>query len=219
MKNIIITGVSRGIGKALAEKFLSEGWFVIGTSTDGEHNLQNEKLVVYALDLSKPTDIEHCAQQIQESGKEVDVLINNAGMYDDRDSGPEINIDVLRKTLEVNLIGPIDFTQRILNLIKTDGHIINVSSRQGSMDYASNPGDPAYRISKSGVNMFTRILSFYVKDKGIIVSAVHPGSVQTDMGMADAPMTPAEAADDLYKLAISKPETGQFWFKGEKFPW
>lgn len=53
----------------------------------------------------------------------------------------------------------------------------------------------------------------------ITVSSVHPGWVKTEMGGDDAPMTPAEAAEHIYTLAISNPETGQFWFKGEKYPW
>ena len=55
--------------------------------------------------------------------------------------------------------------------------------------------------------------------RNITVSSVHPGWVRTDMGGSDATMSPEEAAEYIYKLGISRPETGQFWFKGKKYPW
>ena len=139
-------------------------------------------------------------------------------MWIDPDNGPDVVIDLLRKTLEVNLIGTIDFTQKILSLVEDQGHIVNISSRQGSLGYASNTSDPSYRISKAALNMFTRILAIHLQDK-ITVSSVHPGWVKTDMGGQNADMEPQEAAKYIYDLAVSRPETGQFWFKGEKFPW
>lgn len=103
-------------------------------------------------------------------------------------------------------------------VINSGGHIVNLSSRQGSLNYVHEMKNPSYQISKAGVNMFTRVLSFQLKDK-IRVSSVHPGAVLTDMAAADADMKPEEAAEYIYNLAISKPETGQFWFKGKSFPW
>ncbi len=218
MKNVVITGVSRGIGKALAQKFLAAGFFVIGTSTKGQTDLKHENLIVLQLDLSIPQSIEQCAIKILDLNKPIEILINNAAIFVGQDDKKQIYLDVLRKTLEVDLIGQIDFAQRVLTAIKDNGHIVNVSSRFGSLTNTTDLGDPSYRISKAGLNMFTRILASKLKNK-VTVSSVHPGSVQTDMGMAGAPMTPEEAADDLYQLAVSRPESGQFWFKGEKLPW
>lgn len=219
MKNILITGVSRGIGKALAQKFLAENYTVTGTSTTGTSNIEHENLTVLPLDLSDTTSIVNCTKQILDQGKTFEILINNAGIYmEGFDDGPEVNIDTLRKTLEVNLIGQIDFTQRILSKIEPSGHIVNITSRMGSMDYTAGASDPAYRISKAGMNMVSRILAARLKDQ-ITVTAVHPGSVQTDMGLPDAPMTPAEAAEDIYNIATSRPESGQFRFKDDQFPW
>lgn len=130
-----------------------------------------------------------------------------------------INIKYLRETLEVNLIGTINFTERIIPLMNLGGHIINISSRAGSLehvDYTLNY--PSYRISKTAINMVTRILAVRLKEK-IKVSSIHPGWVKTDMGGDDASMEPKEAAEDIFKLANSDVESGQFWFKGEKFPW
>lgn len=216
--NVLITGISRGIGKALALKFLSEDSLVIGTSMDGTVDFSHENLKSIPLDLSNSVSIKDCVDTVKSVGLEIDILINNAGILVDDDGDPDINIDVLRKTLEVNLFGPIDFTQQLADIISPQGHVINISSRQGSITNTENSLIPSYKISKAGVNMFTRILAARFKDK-FIVSSVHPGAVKTAMARPDANMEPEEAAEYIYKLAISKPETGQFWFKDEKFPW
>jgi NAD(P)-dependent dehydrogenase (short-subunit alcohol dehydrogenase family) len=220
MKTILITGVSRGIGRALAKRFLDNGDFVIGTSIKGITDLRSADLAVFSLDLSKPESIKECAEKICALGRKIDIQINNAGMVIEKEvSQPKINIDYLRQTLEVNLIGTIDFTERVIDLLNNGGHLINISSRAGSLahtEYTLNY--PDYRISKTAINMVTKILALRLKGK-VTVSSVHPGWVKTDMGGDEADITPEEAAEDIFKLANSKVETGQFWFKGEKFPW
>lgn len=218
MKTILITGVSRGIGKALAERFLKNGDFVIGTSTKGASDWTHKNLTVLKLDLSKSESIEECAGQITALGKKIDVLINNAGIWSGAEDDPVLRMKDLRKTLEVNLFGTADFTERILPLVNDGGHIINISSRAGSLSYVHDAEYPDYKISKAALNMFTRMLAIRFKDK-ITVSSVHPGWVKTDMGGLDADREPEEAAEDIFKLAYTPVETGQFWFQGEKFPW
>ncbi|HEY0010922.1 MAG TPA: SDR family NAD(P)-dependent oxidoreductase [Candidatus Paceibacterota bacterium] len=223
MKTALITGASRGIGRALAKKFLNEGYFVIGTSTGGKLSYENENLASVQLDLASPGSIKECSNEITALGKKIDILINNAGIWagdeSEEESPNEVRIDWLRQTLEVNLIGTIDFTQRVLPLISESGHIVNVSSRAGSLGHAHHANYPDYKISKAALNMFTRVLSFQLEGKGIIVSSVHPGWVRTDMGGDDADLSPEEAAEPIFKLATSDVETGQFWFNGEKFQW
>ncbi|MDP2665744.1 MAG: SDR family NAD(P)-dependent oxidoreductase [bacterium] len=220
MKTVLITGASRGIGRALAKKFLDSGYFVIGTSTTGRIDIKNDDFKTFQLDLSKPESIEKCARDIAESGKKIDVLINNAGTVVEEEVGePAIVIDYLRKTLEVNLIGTVDFTEQIILLMNDGSQIINISSRAGSFgakDYTLNY--PSYRISKAGLNMVTKILAARLANN-IKVSSVHPGWVKTDMGGEEADIAPEEVAEDLFKLVNSDIETGQFWYKGEKFPW
>lgn len=218
MKTVLITGVSRGIGKALAERFLQNGDFVIGTSTKGTSDWTHENLTVLKLDLSKSESIEECAERIAALGKKIDVLINNAGIWSGAEDDPVLRMKDLRKTLEVNLFGTADFTDRILPLVNDGGHIINISSRAGSLSYVHDAEYPDYKISKAALNMFTRMLAIRFKDK-ITVSSVHPGWVKTDMGGSDADREPEEAAEDIFKLANTHVETGQFWFQGEKFPW
>lgn len=220
MKTVLITGASRGIGRATAEKFLAESWFVIGTSTSGKVDIDSSNLISVKLDLSSSQSISEAVLKINELGKEIDVLVNNAGIVVDEEEGENrINIEYLRKTLEVNLIGTIDFAEGVIPLIKEGGKIFNISSKAGALgfeEYKSNY--PAYRISKAGLNMFTRVLEVRFEGK-IKVYSVNPGSVKTDMNGPDGEREPSEVADDIYKLVLSDVESGQFWYKGENFPW
>jgi len=218
MKTVFITGLSRGIGKALAQKFLEEGWSVLGTSITGEVDFTNEHLRVFRLDLSDDRSIAECAAAVSNSWARLEILINNAGILLD-EGEPSIVIDKLRGTLQVNLIGAIDLTQRLLHLINKGGHILNISSSAGSLTTLHHGDYPAYKISKAALNMFTSWLAFTLKDK-ITVSSVHPGRVRTDMGGGEGDMDPPEAAEYIYATATKQDiETGQFWYKGEKFPW
>ncbi len=227
MKTALITGVGRGIGKALADKFLSEGWKVIGTVQSTAASTPHKNLSVYQLDLANPLSIAKRAEQIGRMEPRIDVLINNAGIMPDKD---EVRVvpSKLRETLEVNLIGTIDFTERIIPIMNKEGHVVNMSSQAGSLAEADIMEDthepyhyPAYKISKTALNMYTRTLAVRMDHEktGIIVSSVHPGWVKTDMGGEEAPTTPEQAAVEIFKLAVSRPETGQFWYNGQKFPW
>jgi len=218
MKTVIITGVSRGIGKALAERFLNNGDFVVGTSTKGTADFTHENFLVFQLDLSRSRSIKQCTKKITDLNKKIDILINNAGIWSGTEDDPVIHADQLKRTLEVNVIGTADFTEHLISLVNDGGYIINISSRAGSLANTKDAYYPDYQISKAALNMVTRILAIRLEGK-VIVSSVHPGWVKTDMGGTDADIEPQEAAEDIFKLANSKIETGQFWFKGEKYPW
>lgn len=219
MKTILITGVSRGIGKATSQRFLKNGDFVIGTSTKGVANWKHKNLKIFELNLSHSNSIKNCVKKVKKLNRKIDILINNAGIVvEDEINKPTINIKYLRETIKVNLIGTINFTEKIIPLMNSKGHIINISSSAGSLNGPYRLNYPAYRISKAALNMVTRILAIRLNGK-IIVSSVHPGRVKTDMGSSDADMEPKEAAQDIFKLANSKIQTGQFWFKRKKFPW
>jgi NAD(P)-dependent dehydrogenase (short-subunit alcohol dehydrogenase family) len=223
-KTVIITGVGRGIGKATAEKFLAEGWQVVGTY----HRTQPAEqagLISIQMDLAKPESIAAAAEQIKNKISRVDALVNNSGIILDYEE--KVILEKIRGTFEVNLFGLIDFTEKILPLISEGGHIVNVTSRYGSFsEMPIKESDVVgYRLSKASLNMYTRILAFMLRDKKINVSSIHPGWVSTDMGNKVASSTekpdrePAEAAQDIFALATSNGPSGKFWFQGEEFGW
>ncbi len=221
MKTVVITGISRGIGKALAEKFLKEGYGVIGTSTKGSTDIKNPNLNILTLDLSLHDSIVTATKNIASMTKTIDILLNNAGIAAD-EKPREMSIAALRKNLEVNLFGLIDFTEQLLPYISPNGQIVNTASVMGSLTTPLDENEldyPAYRISKTAVNMYTKTLASRIKNQGIIVSSVHPGWVKTDMGGDGATREPSVAADEIYRLATTPHETGLFWFDNEIFPW
>jgi NAD(P)-dependent dehydrogenase (short-subunit alcohol dehydrogenase family) len=221
MKTVIITGASRGIGFAVAKKFLNEGWQVVGTSTSGNINPEFDRLIAFPLDLSKPESIKSFSAKVRELLPHIDVLVNNAGIHLEDDYEKKLSFDSLRQTLEVNLIGTADLTEQLLGLVIPDGHIINVSSMAGgfSGDQLTDGYYPAYRISKAALNMYTYTLAGRLKGAKVTVSSLDPGWVKTDMGGEEADRSPEEAARDVYNLAIQNVPSGKFWLDGKERGW
>lgn len=223
-KMVVITGIGRGIGKALADKFLSKGHFVLGTTKDGACSYSHDRLQILSLDLMLSESIALSTKEIAGIGNKIDILINNAGVLLDED---EIVVmpEKLRQTLEVNLIGTIDFTERLIPHLSEAAHIINISSTAGSIGKTGHgsshhPGHyPSYKISKAALNMYTRTLASRLAGMRTTVSSVHPGWVRTDMGGEEAPRSPDDAAEKVYEFALSNPKTGNFWFDGKKLSW
>ena len=224
MQTALITGVGKGIGKALAIKFLNEGYAVIGTSIGGILDYSNKNLRVFTLDLRLTESIAEAVSNTAKIGTKIDFVINNAGVLLDEEENAVIP-EKLRQTLEVNLIGSADFTERILPFVKPGGHIIFISSTAGSIERTGQALNhwpnlyPAYKISKAAINMYMRTLALRLKAQNIVVSSVHPGWVKTEMGGEEAEIFPEESANWIYKIAVSRPETGQFWFQDKKLPW
>ncbi len=224
MKTIFITGINKGIGRALAEKFLNENYFIIGTYHREKPDLENKNIYTCGLDLSSPQSIASCAEKIIGLKKKIDILINNAGVLLDEEE-TKVVTEKLRQTLEINLIGTIDLTEKLIPIMNRGGHIINISSTAGSLEKAGKAEShypyhyPSYKISKAALNMYTRTLALRLKECDVTVSSIHPGWVRTDMGGSEAPTSPKEAAESIYQIATSNPKTGEFWFKKENLPW
>ncbi len=238
MKTVLITGVSSGIGQALAKKFLAENFAVIGTSLTGKVDFDDKNLTIYQLDLTSTDSMnefhKHVFKKCEADKTPIDILINNAGvMFDDDET--HVYVETLRKTLEVNLLGAVGTTEFLIPCMSTNGHVIFISSAAGSLadtgsiEKSRKPYHyPAYKISKCALNMYMRTLALRFKHEGpinnkngdyITASCINPGWVKTAIGGDDADLTPEQAAENIYKLAITRPETGQFWWNGEKYPW
>lgn len=216
MKTVLITGASSGIGLATAKKFLSEGWSVIGTSPSGGTLFDGVESI--KLDYLMPATIQTAVGKIEKMGKNIDVLVNNAAINEDGEK-QDAEIRRLKKTLDVNLIGPIEFTEKLVPIISEDGHVINISSFSASLTEFPewNWLMPTYRISKAAIDMYTKVLAKRLTN--IKVSALDPGWVKTALGGENAPRTPEEVADEIFNLANTDVETGNFWFKGKKRSW
>jgi NAD(P)-dependent dehydrogenase (short-subunit alcohol dehydrogenase family) len=225
MKTAIVTGTSRGIGKATAELFLQKSWKVIGTYNNNATDLESPNFVSLKLDLGSKESIATAVEEIKKESQTIDALVNNAGICVDGQT-ETLTMENLRETFEVDLFGQVDFTEQLIPLLQEDSRIINVDSIYGAQSFPINDKThPAYRIAKAAFNMYSRVLAFKLKDQGVIVSAIDPGWVKTDMGLKSATETdspdrePEEVAQEIYDLATKDIESGFFWLNGKKRDW
>ncbi|MRX70140.1 NAD(P)-dependent dehydrogenase, short-chain alcohol dehydrogenase family [Flavobacterium resistens] len=212
-KTVLITGASRGIGLALAKCFLKNNYNVIGTSTTGkiksfEHpNFKNLKL-----ELSDEKDINNIAQFLKNNNIEISILINNSGIGPDLDT-LKPDIESFKKTFDINVIGTVFLTELLEPFIKMNGKIINISSKMGSIEFCALTDSTAYRMSKTALNMYTKILSNRLINKQSVAS-VHPGWVQTDIS-PNSSINGRLLADDsglkIFNFILSDFKTGIFW--------
>lgn len=216
MKNIIITGTSRGIGNALAIKFAQEGHKVLAISRKVNANLlQNENITCLSVDLSKAEELLKIEHFLSSSWKQVDVIIHNAGSILLKPFA-ETTVEDFRKVYEVNVFGVVALTKLALPFLKSGSHVITISSMggiQGSMKFA---GLSAYSSSKGAVITLAELLSEEYKAQGISFNVLALGSVQTEM-LAEAfpgyqaPLLAEEMADYIKNFAL----TGNQFFNGK----
>ncbi|HWT58655.1 MAG TPA: oxidoreductase [Rhizobium sp.] len=182
-KQFLITGVSSGFGRAFAEAALAEGHRVVGTVRNGEAAIRFEKLapgraIAVQLDIADAEAIEPVVANIEKSVGPVDVLINNAG-YGHEGTLEESPIEEMRRQFDVNVFGAVGMMKAVLPFMRRRraGHIINITSMGG---FITMPGIAYYCGSKFALEGMSEVLAKEVKDFGISVTAVAPGSFRTD---------------------------------------
>jgi len=220
-ETVLITGANRGIGFHLASHFSKHQYKVIGTSRSGViENLSNIR--VLQLDLSDQNSFSKIKNDLDLTNTKIDLLINNAGI------GPDLEMndpteETFRDTFEINLTGTTFFTEMMIPLVKQGGKIINISSKMGSISNCKMPGSVAYRMSKSALNMYTKILTNRLNDSHK-VAAIHPGWVRTNISKStsiNGRLSPDDSAERIFKFVTSEFETGIFWDveTNEKLDW
>jgi len=212
-KTILITGASRGIGFALAQQFLNNGYSVIGTSRTGEiENLSHPNFTVLELDLSKEATIINFGKLIENSNIKIDYLINNAAIGPDLDTlNPEI--ESFKQTFDVNVTGTVFFTELVYKHVKLGGKIINISSKMGSIGLCERTDSVAYSMSKTALNMYSKILTNRLLGKQT-VATIHPGWVRTTIAkdnIVNGKLSSDESAIKIFNFVTNNFETGIFW--------
>ncbi|PDT28714.1 short-chain dehydrogenase/reductase [Rhizobium sp. L9] len=182
-KQLLITGVSSGLGRAFAEAALAKGYRVVGTVRNDEaairfENLAPGRAIAVQLDAADVEAIEPVVMHIEKSVGPVDVLINNAG-YGHEGTLEESPIEEMRRQFEVNVFGAVGMMKAVLPFMRRRraGHIINITSMGG---FITMPGIAYYCGSKFALEGVSEVLAKEVKDFGISVTAVAPGSFRTD---------------------------------------
>lgn len=231
METVIITGANRGIGLALTKTFLqSNQWNVIACCREPENaeELQSllkkhvEKLEIYPLDVTDEISIKELSTKIE--NRIIDLLLNNAGIYGgDRQSAFDMDFDAWLETFKVNTMAPLRTAQAFIENLRLSKkpRIVTISSQMGSLNRKSS-GSYAYRSSKAAVNKVMQTLAVDLASENIIVTLIHPGWVQTDMGGDAAEITADNSAQGIFKVAksLSQEDSGHFiQWNGEKHPW
>lgn len=230
---VVITGASRGLGRAAANHFAAGGrHHVVATARQpadletlrSKLALEGYPIDCRRLDVTAPDSVAELAAWLGERFGRVDVLVNNAGIQLDRFSMSvlDLPIETLRHTLETNLFGALRVTQALMPLLRNSEHgrVVNLSSGMGQLSEMGT-GSPAYRISKTALNAVTTILAAELKDTPIKVNSVCPGWCRTDLGGPEAPRSPEQGIDCVAWLATLPADgpSGGFFRDRQPIPW
>ncbi len=217
MKNIIITGTSRGIGFELAQLFAKNGYQVLALSRNSKplENLNIKNITTISIDLSKDEDLKKVIQFISTNWKSVDILINNAGKLINKPFGKLTSSDFL-EVYKVNVFSVAELTRQLIPYLKKGSHVVNISSIGGVQGSLKFPGLAAYSSSKGALLTLTELLAEEYKEQGISFNALALGAVQTEMLEEAFPgykasVSANEIADYIYNFAI----TGSKFYNGK----
>ncbi|MEU1195588.1 SDR family NAD(P)-dependent oxidoreductase [Streptomyces sp. NPDC005813] len=219
----LVTGANRGIGREVARQLAAAGHTVLVTARSAEAAAEAARAVgpdarPLRLDVTSEADITALARDLDA----LDVLVNNAAItYDTWQRATTADLDVVREAAETNLYGPWRLTQALLPLLRASAHprIVNVSSEAASLA-GMGGGTPAYSASKAALNALTRMLAAELRGDGVLVNAVCPGWVATDMGGPGG--RPVEEGAASVVWAATLPDdgpTGGFFRDGRSLPW
>lgn len=211
----LVTGATRGIGAEIAAELAALDATVYAGARDTDDVTADDQLPV-ELDVTEADAVAAAIDRIEAETGRLDVLVNNAGVFERTGSIEALSMDAFDRTMAVNLRGPVLVTKHALALL-LDGEgarIVNVSSDLGQFTGGEMSGSyPAYRLSKVGLGGLTAYLHGEYGDEGVLANAASPGWVRTDMGGESANRSPAEGADTPVWLARFRPGSpaGRFW--------
>ncbi|MCE7742793.1 MAG: SDR family oxidoreductase [Candidatus Heimdallarchaeota archaeon] len=236
MKQVFITGASRGLGLEFAKQYLERGEKVFASCRNPEDATLLQKLKesykdnlqIIKLDVSDEEARNSVFEKVSRNTESLDILINNAGIISGNEQQSSVLGDVYKedfnKVFLVNSISPLLVTERFLPLLEKGStpKIVNISSQNGSISQRNSGGKYSYASSKAALNMITKILSHDIKDKGITALSIHPGWIKTDMGGEEAPLEIEKPISQIISLIDSKDisESGKFLDReGNEMPW
>ncbi|MFF8235020.1 SDR family oxidoreductase [Streptomyces caelestis] len=227
----LVTGANRGIGRETARQLAALGHTVLLCARrleDAEQAVADlapgvpGTLLPYRLDVTDADDVITLARNVEKEFGLLDILVNNAAInYDTAQRAVFADLDEVRRTLETNLFGAWRTAQAFLPLLRRSPHprLVNVSSESGSLEHMSG-GTPAYGVSKAALNTLTRKLADELLAERILVNAVCPGWIATDMGGPGGGPVEQGAASVVWAATLpDSGPTGGFFREGEPLAW
>jgi 3-oxoacyl-[acyl-carrier protein] reductase len=217
MPNVLVTGASRGIGRAIAQSLAERGARLAlhygSDAASAERTrkaLKAEGHITISADLSSAPEVERLWREATRALGEIDVLINNAGIYPDH---PPLTTDfenwqaAWQRTLATNLLGPAHLSYFAAQAMaaRGQGRIVNISSRGA---FRGEPKAPAYAASKAGLNALSQSFAKALASRGVLVFVVAPGWVSTER-VAESIRNPAVVADQPLGRVATPEEVAQ----------
>jgi NAD(P)-dependent dehydrogenase (short-subunit alcohol dehydrogenase family) len=231
MATVLITGANRGLGLEFCRQYAVDGWDVIACSRnpDDAFDLNNlaghhPNIQLEALDVADFDQIDALSQKL--SNCCIDVLINNAGVYGDMQSGGFglLDYQVWSQSFLVNTQAPVKMAEAFLAQIKCSDKklLVNISSLMGSIADNDSGGSILYRSSKAALNAAMKSLAIGLKDQSVGVLIFHPGWVRTDMGGPNGLINAEQSVTGMRALIknFSLDQSGSFAkYDGTPMPW
>ena len=234
MNAVLITGANRGIGLAFAQSYAKDGWRVFATCRTPAMAKELEKLAaasgakgqgvvsVHALDVADGTAIAALGKSL--AAESIDVLLNNAGVYDPSPSFGRTDYDAWEQVFRVNTMAALRMAEAFVEQVARSQKklMAGISSGMGSIADNASGGYYAYRTSKSALQMVMRSLAIDLEPRGIIAVAMNPGWVKTDMGGPGGTLSADESARRMRAVfdKLTPKDSGKFWHHtGKEFPW
>ena len=207
MNNIVITGGTKGLGRAIAELFATKGFTIIvcaRTKSDltamekqWASDFPKSKIVTFVADVSKKPEVFEFSDFIKKNFKKVDILVNNAGLFIPGAVSTEQE-GTLETLMETNLYSAYHLTRSLISNFEPGSHIFNMCSVASIMAY---PNGGSYSIVKFALYGFSKALREEMKPKGIKVTSILPGATWSDSWHgADFPTDRLMQADDIAKM-------------------
>jgi len=218
MKNIIITGTSRGIGYEMVAILAQAGHSVLALSRNVAplSGLEITNCHCFSCDITDPDAIKKVPLFLKEKGwKQVDVLINNSGYLVNKPFS-ELSLEDFKQSYDVNVFGVFSLTQALLPFFKKSSHVVNISSMGGVQGSAKFPGLAAYSSSKGALITLTELLAEEFKQTGPSFNVLALGAVQTEMLEEafpgyKAPLTARQMAQYIIDFSL----TGNTFYNGK----
>ncbi|KOR28727.1 short-chain dehydrogenase [Achromatium sp. WMS2] len=219
--NVLITGANRGIGLEFTRQYIAAGWRVHATCRNPSRAHELNRMViesgkllsVHQLDVTAWNDITQINGILM--GKPLDMLINNAGVL-----GPKLqnfgntDIDSWIYSMKVNAIAPLKLTENLIaNLVLSPSPVVvNLTSKMGSISENTTGKYYIYRSTKSALNAVIHNMALDLSPKGIIVIAIHPGWVRTDMGGENAELNVGQSVTKMRSVIerVTITDSGKF---------
>jgi len=217
MKNIIITGTSRGIGFEMVKLFSEAGHRVLALSRNSKpvSELGLKNVTALEFDIAKEMEMAKLSAYLQNTMKTADVLINNAGFLVNKPFS-EITSEEFKECYAVNVFGATSLMQTVLPFMKKEGHIVNISSMGGVQGSVKFPGLSAYSSSKGALITLTELLAEEYKETGPSFNVLALGSVQTEMLEEAFPGFEAPlSANEMAKYIMEFSLTGNKFYNGK----